>query len=159
MPFRDPDAGDLAARIDTGLRERIEEQLDAACVEAIVRARETRGLPAPRADSAQDRREYDARLREFLELLRERLGEAASPEARPSIGQALDRVGDDPVARLTAEQVALARLVPDYWQRFEDTRRAYVDAQGAEGLRGPSRPPSSSSERGRSLLGRLLGRR
>ena len=156
MPFRDPDAGDLAARIEAGLRERMEEQLDAACVEAMVRAREARGLPAPRADSAQDRQEYDARVREFLELLRERLGEAATPETKAVIRRALDRAANDPVARLTAEQVALARTLPDYWQRFDEARAAYLDDSG----RGASRPSGGSGgERGRGLLGRLLGRR
>jgi hypothetical protein len=146
MPFRDPGAGDLAARIEAGVRERLEAQVDSACVEAMVRAREARGLPAPRADSAPDRQEYDERIRRFLELLRDRLAGAAGADVQAAIARGLERASADPVARLTAVQLALARALPDYWQRFDDARRAYVEAESASGR-----------ERG-GLLGRLLGR-
>ena len=90
---------------------------------------------------------------------------ASAPETRAAIAQAMDAASQDPVARLMAGQLTLARALPDYWQRFEDARTAYVSMALAEdpggagvgsagGLGGPSRPPISSR-----LLGRLLGRR
>jgi hypothetical protein len=60
MPFRDPGGGDLATRIETEIRERLEEAIDAACLDALVRARQANQLPAPAADSAQDRAEFHA---------------------------------------------------------------------------------------------------
>jgi hypothetical protein len=69
MPFRDPRGGNLATRIENGIRERIEEALDAACLDTLARLRQARQLPPPRADSAQDRAEYQSEVRQFLERL------------------------------------------------------------------------------------------
>src|SRR5207253_2797093 len=55
---RDPgQPRDLAARIEAELRERIEEAVDLACLDALVKWRRARGLPAPAADSVRDRAE------------------------------------------------------------------------------------------------------
>ena len=48
MPFRDPGGGDLASRIETGIRERIEEALDAACLDTLVKVRQARAVAGPR---------------------------------------------------------------------------------------------------------------
>ena len=149
MPFRDPVRSlDLFARLDAEIRQRIEEAVDYVCLDAMVQARRARGLPAPVKDSASDRREFDVRVRAFLERLRT---EVAVPSGRPheAPGSAPGGGGDDEVARLIAVQVVLAKDLPDYWQRFEAVGAAYTAEAAAE-------PPPSGRE-GRGLLGRLFG--
>jgi len=138
MPFRDPRGGNLAARIETEIRERIEEALDAACLDTLVRLREARRLPPPRADSPQDRAEYQSEIRRLLERLDAQLkGLAQGP--RPAPGQ------EDRLVGLVETQIALARAVPDYWQRFDAVRVEYA----AERI--------GSGGESRGLLRRLFG--
>ncbi len=134
----------LEARIEAQLRERLEEAVDLVCLEAMVQRRRALGLAAPVADSARDREEFTAQVRAFLE----RLGALTAdldPEQRRRI-EAAGRAADDATAHLLALQIALARELPDYWQRFEGVRQTYT----AERVR-------SGGER-RGLLGRLFGR-
>lgn len=132
---------DLTARIDAELRTRIEDAVDYACLDAMVKARQDRGAPAPVADNARDRDEYNRRVTDFLEHMRAALVPALSAEQRQRLGTAVDapRAGD--VSAALAIQVALAKELPDYWQRFDAVRRQ----------------PSGGDER-RGLLDRLLGR-
>jgi hypothetical protein len=58
--------------------------------------------------------------------------------------------GTDEEARLMGVQVALARMLPDYWQRFDASRARYL----AE----PASPATGSGGEGRGLLARLFGR-
>jgi hypothetical protein len=139
MPFRDPRGGSLATRIETEIRERIEEALDAACLDTLVRLRQARQLPPPKADSPQDRAEYQSEVRRLLERLDAQLKGLVSPAA-PAPGDA------DPLAGLMATQMALARTVPDYWQRFDRVRLEY----SAERI--------GSGGESRGLLRRLFGR-
>jgi len=142
------DAGeprDLSARIEAELRERIEEAVDFACLDALVAGRRARGLPAPVADSARDREEFTRSVRAFLERLREAIAVGLTPEQREKVDAAADATGD-PTRRLLAVQVALAKTLPDYWQRFEASRASYLGAE-----------PASGGQR-RSLLRRLFGR-
>jgi hypothetical protein len=139
MPFRHADRShDLGTRIELEVRERLEEAIDFVCLEALVNARRASGRPAPVADSADDRAEYEAHVGAFLRLLDTELRGAEATRARAAGG------GDD--ARLLATQVALARSVPDYWQRFETLSARYLAA-----------PPASGGE-SRSLLARLFRR-
>jgi hypothetical protein len=143
---RDPgQPRDLSARIEAELRERIEEAVDLACLDALVKWRRARGLPAPAADSVSDRAEFTQSVRMFLERLQDAIAADLTPEQRRRVDAAAHAPGDD-TQRLLAVQVALARELPDYWQRFEATRIAYVGAE-----------PNSGGER-RGLLGRLLRR-
>jgi len=135
---------DLVARIEAELRERIEEAVDFACLDALVERRRAHGLPAPVADSARDRDEFTQRVRAFLEELRDAVAVDLTPEQRRKVDAAARAAGDE-TGRLLAVQVALARELPDYWQRFEATRVAYVGSA-----------PASSGERP-SLLRRLFG--
>jgi hypothetical protein len=140
MPFRHPDRShDLSTRIEIEVRERLEEAIDFVCLEALVNARRAGGRPAPVADSTADRDEYTAHVSAFLRLLAVELRAAgASPD---------EAAGDADDARLLAGQVAMARTLPDYWQRFE--------ALSARYLAEPAVP--SGGER-RSMLARLFGR-
>lgn len=139
MPFRHPNrAHDLATRIEHEVRERLEEAIDFVCLEALVNARRASGGPAPVADSAADRAEYQSHVSAFLRLLTRELRAAEAPPARGVV------TGDD--AQLLARQVTLARSLPDYWQRFEALSARYL-----------AEPPESSSQRG-SRLARLFGR-
>jgi len=142
------DAGeprDLSARIEAELRERIEEAVDFACLDALVERRRAHGLPAPVADSARDREEFARSVRAFLERLRDTFTAGLTPEQHAKVDAAA-HAGGDATQRLLAVQVALAKELPDYWQRFEASRISYV------------RPaPASSGER-RSLLSRLFDR-
>ena len=141
MPFRDPGGGDLATRIETELRERLEEALDAACLDTLVKLRETRGLPSLRADSPVDRAAYQAEMRRLLERL-----DAQIDDPGPASGREPGSEPADAQARLMARQVALARALPDYWQRFESARLEYTGERMGSG--GESR----------TFLGRLFGR-
>ena len=125
MPFRHPEPRDpLAARIDAEVRQRLEEAVDYACLEAIVAARRTRGLPPPAKDNADDRREFERLVRAFLSRLEQELGPAV-PTPRPA-PRAPGTDDDGEAARRLAVQVTLAKSRPDYWQRFEATRAAWV---------------------------------
>jgi hypothetical protein len=142
MPFRDPRGGNLSSRIEAELRERLEEALDAACLDTLVRVRRARQLPAPVADSECDRADYQSEVR----LLLERLDAHFAPLADRDLARTAAR-GADRTAQLMAIQLALARSLPDYWQRFDAVRQEYAQERVA------------SSGESRGLLGRLFGRR
>jgi hypothetical protein len=133
----------LRTLIEAEVRDRIEEAVDHASLEALVAARRARGLPLPAADSASDRAEFDAGVRAFLERLRADLEPLLTEEQRRKRQEASAREGRDDVARLLDGQVALARTLPDYWQRFEAARAAYAEQ-------------AVSRRERRGLLGRLL---
>ena len=138
MPFRHANrAHDLVTRIEHEVRERLEEAIDFVCLEALVNARRASGGPAPVADNAADRADYQAHVAAFLRRLASELRAADVSAAR-----AIE--GND--AQLLARQVALARTLPDYWQRFELVSARYL----AE--------PAASGSQGRSRLARLFGR-
>ncbi len=153
MPFRHPDrAHDLATRIEHEVRERLEEAIDFVCLDALVAARRARGLPAPAADNATDRADYAQHVVAFLRLLD---AEVPPPDATCRAG------GGDEQQRLLAAQVAYARTLPDYWQRFEALSARYlagVVQTTPGGLGGPSRPPIFSGGERRGVLARLFGR-
>jgi hypothetical protein len=166
MPFRHPDRShDLGARIEYEVRERLEEAVDYVCLEALVRARRARGLPPPAADSPDDRRAYTDNVLTFLRLLRRDITAALSAEEQRKTAADADTSGDEQ-ARLIAAQVALARALPDYWQRFEAVSEAYLAGRGSQGG-GPAplggdasaAPADQSGGEGRGLLARLFGRR
>jgi hypothetical protein len=145
MPLRHPDRSHgLGTRIEMEVRERLEEAVDYVCLDAVVRGRRARGLPPPAADSAADRREYTEHVRAFLALLERELTAGLDAERRGKLPPAAD--GDDEATRLMTLQVSLARLLPDYWQRFDVARARYL-----------AEAPASSGE-GRGLLARLFGR-
>jgi hypothetical protein len=145
MPFRHPDRSHgLDTRIEAEVRERLEEAIDYVCLEALVRARRESGLPAPAADNAADRREYDTRVHAFLGLLERELTAALTDDLRGK-RPAAPAAGDEG-ARLLAVQVSLARLLPDYWQRFDALRARYLDE------------PAPSRSEGGGLLARLFRR-
>jgi hypothetical protein len=139
MPFRHHDRShDLVTRIEMEVRQRLEEAVDFVCLEALVSTRRSAGRPAPAADNADDRAEYEAHVGAFLRLLDAELAGAAVPAAR-------ERAAESEHAHLLAAQVALARQMPDYWQQFETLSERYL----AE--------PSASGSQRRGLLSRLFG--
>ena len=129
---------DLLARIDAGIRERIEEAVDDACLSALVQARAAAGAPAPLADNADDRAEFQHLVRDFLVRLRD---DIPARSTRSGAGAS----SDADTAPLINAQVALAKEIPDYWQRFDAVRAAYVEELMASGRERPG------------LLRRLLG--
>lgn len=147
MPFRrEPgDPPHLQAQIEREIRQRIREAVDRVSLEVLVRSRQARGAPAPAADSARDRREFEAGVRAFLERLGAELGAGLDGEPRRRLDQAAAGGGADPVSRLVAAQAFLARTLPDYWQRFEAIGAAH--AAGS---------PPSGGQRG-GLPGRRRG--
>jgi hypothetical protein len=137
MPFRHANrAHDLATRIEHEVRERLEEAIDFICLEALVNARNVSGGAAPAADNPADRAEYQAHVSAFLRLLTAELQTSDAPRVPAD--------GDD--AQLLARQVALARTLPDYWQRFEALTARYL-----------AQPAASGGQRG-SVLARLFRR-
>lgn len=138
MPFRHPDrAHDLDTRIEHEVRERLEEAIDFVCLDALVRARQARGLPAPVADNAADRADYTQHVLAFLRVLD---AEVPAGDARRVRGGVTEE------ARLLGAQVARARALPNYWQRFETLSARFL-----------AEPASSGGER-RGVLARLFGR-
>lgn len=151
MPFRHPDRShDLGTRIEHEVRERLEEAVDYVCLEALVRTRRARNLPAPVADNAADRREYTEHVRAFLVQIERELSADLNAEQRRRV---VMPTGGDEDARLMAVQVSLARLLPDYWQRFDAARARYL-AEPAS----PGPGADASGSEGRGLLARLFGR-
>jgi hypothetical protein len=149
VPFRHPDRSHgLGTRIEFEVRERLEEAVDYVCLEALVQARRAANRPAPVADNAVDRREYTEHVHAFLTQLERDLTTDLDAEQRRRLA-ALPRAADDE-ARLMSVQVTLARLLPDYWQRFDAARARYL----AE----PGRRADGSGSEGRGLLARLFGR-
>jgi hypothetical protein len=149
MPFRSRPGQprDLLAQIHDELRERVEEAVDHVALELLVETRKAAGRPHPVADSARDRAEFEAGARMFLEHLHAHLAVAdpgGSPE--PEAGERAGGEAEDAIARLLRIQVALAKTRPDYWQRFDELRLAYLAEQIASG-----------GER-RGLLRRVFGR-
>jgi hypothetical protein len=154
VPFRHPDRShDLGTRIEFEVRERLEEAVDYVCLDALVRARRARGLPPPAADNPDDRRAYTANVLAFLELLRRDLSDALSAEDLRKLPT--PSADGDPQAHLIAVQVALARRLPDYWQRFEAAQARYL----ASPTLATANEVVGSRGEGRSLLARLFGRR
>ena len=151
MPFTNahhgggaPEPLDLGARIDAELRGRIEDAVDFVCLEAMVRDREERGEPAPAPDDPRAREEYGRRVVAFLERVRTILIAELSDDQRTALGPHTSPPRPNDVAAALAVQVALAKLLPDYWQRFDAVRRA---------------PGSAASGReSRRLIDWLLGR-
>jgi hypothetical protein len=139
---RDPaDPRGLRDRIEAVLLERLEEAVDTACLELLVEARRARNLPPPVADSAEDRAEFERLVRMFLRRLTASITAGLGVEERRHLAPGARDEG----SRLLAIQVSLARLLPDYWQRFEAVKNEFAAEQ--------TRPP-----RGRGgLLGRLFG--
>jgi hypothetical protein len=158
MPFRHPDrAHDLGTRIDMEVRERLEEAVDFVCLEALVQVRRTRDLPAPAADNAADRRDYLANVSAFLTLLQRELTKDLTAEQRDRLGVTTARASDSQDQLVTA-QVALARLLPDYWQRFDAVRAHYLGDAASERERAAAAEVDESGREGRGLLARLFGR-
>ena len=142
---RDPSQpADLNARIEAQLRERLEEAVDFVCLEALVKRRQALSLPAPSADSTQDRDEFTRSVHAFLAELWSAIAPTLSPEQREKAAVA-ERAPADETQRLLGVHVVLARELPDYWQRFEAGRTVYTEQIGSGGER-------------RGLLARLFGR-
>src|SRR5213592_3161864 len=128
---RDPNQpADLNARIEAQLRERLEEAVDFVCLDALVKRRQALSLPAPSADNTSDREEFTQSVHTFLAELWSVIAPTLSGEQRQKVA-APERAPGDETQRLLAVHVALARELPDYWQRFEATRVAYVGAASA----------------------------
>jgi hypothetical protein len=137
MPFRTPPGAprDLLSLIDAELRERLEEAVDHACLEAMVAARRAAGAPLPKADDVRDREEFTTTVRTLLERLRDEIPADANDVAQ----------GDEEW-RLLAMQIGRAKALPDYWQRFDAVRQRFTaDYEASRGAR-------------RGVLGRLFGR-
>ena len=140
---------DLIARVDAEVRDRVGEAIDFVCLESMVHARRSSGSAAPVADSAPDRAEFDRRVDTFLTRLGDAMLPALDVEQQRSL-TATQQADGDRLERLIATQVALAKLLPDYWQRFEQVRVVYAQEAGE---------PAPSSGRDRpGWLDRLFGR-
>lgn len=133
---RDPnDPRGLAERLEALLRERIEEAVEFVCMDLLVQLRRAHSRPAPEARSASDRQEFQALVRELLRHLRAAFLAGLAPEDLEKVSRAEDAQGKEELPRLLAGQTALARTLPDYWQRFESFKTAFTEAR----LSGP--PP------------------
>jgi hypothetical protein len=122
---RDPgDPRGLRERIDTVILERLEEAVDAACLDLLVERRRARKLPVPAADRAEDRAEFENLVRAFVGRLDASIAPSLGAEDRTRLTSKLPEPADA-LARLFAIQVALAKLVPDYWQRFESLKEEF----------------------------------
>jgi hypothetical protein len=121
----------LRERIDAQLQERIEEAVEMAALELLVELRKKQGRPAPEEASAEDREAWRALADDVLAALREAFVPSLPAEEQATMTLAEAR------ARALAGQVTLARRLPDYWQRFDAHREAYL-------ARRLSEPPAAS---------------
>lgn len=111
----------LKARIDGVIHERLQQAIDAACLDTMVEAHRRSGRPPPVDDSVADRNEFHALIDELLELLEAMILPVIDPEQRRRLDHPRGDPAQDHDSRI-ATQVALAKLLPDYWQRFEACR-------------------------------------
>lgn len=119
----------LVEQIDALVKERLEEAVEFGCLDLLVQSRRVHRRPAPEKDSEKDRQEFQALVRELLIYLRGELREGLTPEDLQKISQAEDAQGGQELPRLLAGQTALARMLPDYWQRFETLKTAFTRAR------------------------------
>ena len=144
---RDPtDRRGLLERIDAQIRERLEEAVDFICLDLMVQLRRQHGRQPPEEQNEKDRQEFRSLVRELLVYLREAYWNHISEAERVGVTQAEAAAGSEEVQRLIATQVALAKQLPDYWQRFEALSAVFA----RERLAAP--PPKPG------FLDRLLGR-
>jgi hypothetical protein len=136
----------LGERIEAAVAERLEEAVEFVCMDLLVQLRRAHGRPAPVAKSGSDRQEFQGLVREWLLYLRGGLLDGLPPEDVEKVSQAEGARGREEIPRLLAGQAALARTLPDYWQRFETLSAAFTQA------RLTSRPTSPG------FLGRLFRR-
>jgi hypothetical protein len=126
----------LHERIDAQLRERIEEAVEMAALELLVELRKQQGRAAPEEGNAEDREAWHALGRDVLAALREGFAASLGADEQAALARA-EAGGADAHAQALAGQVALARRLPDYWQRFDGHRAAYL----AHRLSGAQSPP------------------
>ncbi len=136
----------LVDRIDDLVRERLEEAADFVCLDLMIQLRRQQGRASPEAQNETDREEFKSLVREFLAYLQQAYWAELSEAQQQVVTQAEVGAGREEPQRLVAGQVALAKQLPDYWQRFEGFRIAFTQ----ERLAAP--PPKPR------FLDRLLGR-
>jgi hypothetical protein len=119
----------LGERIDAAVSERLEEAVEFVCMDLLVQLRRAHGRPAPVAKSASDRQEFQGLVREWLLHLRGALLGGLRPEEVQKVSQAEEARGREEIPRLLAGQAALARTLPDYWQRFETLSAAFTQTR------------------------------
>jgi hypothetical protein len=117
----------LWERIDAQIAERIEDALDSACLDLMVQVRRDRDLPMPLATSPQDRGEFEGLVAALLDRLGA-LSADLTAEQQSRLPLRSSRARGD-----LELQVALAKLLPDYWIRFDQVRMEFVDARRASG--------------------------
>jgi hypothetical protein len=115
----------LWERIDAQIAERIEDALDSACLDLMVQLRRDRDLPMPLATSQQDRGEFEGLVAALLDRLGA-LSADLTAEQQSRLPLRSSRARGD-----LELQVALAKLLPDYWIRFDQVRMEFVDARRA----------------------------
>lgn len=122
------DPRNLAERIEAQLGERIVEATEMAALELLVGVRQAAGRPAPEEDNGRDRAEWVTLSGDLLSHLRATLrGDLG--EADRAAMDAAEAPANDARARALLGQVLLARRLPDYWQRFDAARLAFVEAR------------------------------
>lgn len=127
--------------------ERIEEAVDAFCLDLLVRLRREGGRSMPVADSSADRAEFEALVGAFLRHLGSAMAEGGPEAQSGEVDAGRSATPSDGHARLLATQVAFARRLPDYWKRFEAAQGSFAfDILASDASRG-------------GWLDRLFGRR
>lgn len=124
FPHQHGDPRGLRERIEAQLRERLEEALEMAALELLVELRKREGRPAP-ADTPRDRADWQGLVEEVLVEVRRAFAAGLGSDDRAAL-EAAEQAGTDTRSRTLAGQVALARRLPDYWQRLDEHRRAHL---------------------------------
>jgi hypothetical protein len=125
------DPRNLAERIEAQLSERILEAAEMAALELLVGVRQRAGRPAPEEDNARDRAEWVTLSDDLLSHLRATLRDGLAEADRAAM-DATEAAGNDARSRALLGQVLLARRLPDYWQRFDAARLAFVETRLTE---------------------------
>jgi hypothetical protein len=144
---RDPeDPRSLLERINAQVGERLEEAVDFFCLDLLVKSRQAQGRPLPEEKNEKDRQEFQQLVLEFLAFLREGFSARLGNEDSASLRAVEEKASGKPGQRLVAVQAHLARVLPDYWQAFDELTARFTQ----ERLAAP--PPTPG------FLSRLIGR-
>jgi hypothetical protein len=131
FPHQHGDPRGLRERIESQLRQRIEEAVEMAGIELLVALRRRQNRPAPEPASPGDREAFLALSAELLAHLREAFAAELDPAGREGLVRA-EAEANDSRTRALRGQVFLALRLPDYWQRFDRYRLAYLQRRLAE---------------------------
>jgi hypothetical protein len=121
FPHQHGDPRSLRERIDAQIRDRIVEATEMGALDLLVELRRRNQRPLPEDGNARDHDELRALTERLFAGIDEAFQASLAEADRQPCAEARAAASDTREAIL-AGQVALAKRLPDYWQRFEAHR-------------------------------------